>query len=152
MATTHKPLLASDIDLAVAMMREFYAIDGYPMDEKRSRELFNEFLENDRLGKAWLILNDGDVVGYVILTFVFSFEFGGNIAFVDELYISDRARGKGIGKETVAFVKAEAELLGVKMLYLELEHHNTVAEKLYLSAGFAAHKRKFMQYKLDGII
>ena len=148
MTTTYKPLSASDIDLAIAMMHEFYAIDGYPIDEHRSRGLFNEFIENDKLGRAWLILDEGAVIGYVILTFVFSFEFGGNIAFVDELYISDRARGKGIGKETVAFVKTEAKLLGIKMLYLEVEHHNTVAEKLYLSAGFKVHKRKFMQYKV----
>jgi len=152
MATTYRPILASDIDLTFAMMREFYAIDNYPMDETRTRELLTTFVDDENLGKAWLVLDDGDVVGYVILTFVFSFEFGGKIAFVDELYISDRARGKGIGAETVAFVKAEAKLLGVKMLYLEVEHHNTIAEKLYLSAGFAAHKRKFMQYKLDGII
>lgn len=131
------------------MMREFYGIDGYPIDETRSRELFNEFLAGEHLGKCWLILADGDVVGYVILTFVFSFEFGGKIAFVDELYISDRARGKGIGKGTVAFIRSEARLLGVKMLYLEVEHHNTLAQKLYLSGGFSEHKRKFMQLRID---
>lgn len=139
--------MASDIDLAVAMMHEFYAIDGYPIDEHRTRGLFNTFLENENLGKAWLILDEGDVVGYLILTFVFSFEFGGTIAFVDELYISDRARGKGIGTQTIEFVKTEAGLLGVKMLYLEVEHHNTIAQKLYASAGFETHKRKFMMYK-----
>jgi ribosomal protein S18 acetylase RimI-like enzyme len=149
MATTYRPVLASDIDLVIAMMREFYAIDDYPIDAHRSRELFNTFIENDALGKSWLILDGGDVVGYLILTFVFSFELGGTIAFVDELYISDRARGKGIGRETVAFIKAEAEILGVKMLYLEVEHHNTLAQKLYASAGFETHKRKFMQYRIN---
>lgn len=149
MATTYKPISASDLDLVVAMMREFYAIDGYPMDQRRSRQLFTEFIQDENLGKCWLILADGDVVGYVVLTFVFSFEFGGKIAFVDELYLSDRARGKGIGKQTVTFIKAEAKLLDVKMLYLEVEHHNTLAQKLYLSAGFSEHKRKFMQFRID---
>lgn len=149
MATTYKSISASDLDLVVAMMREFYAIDGYLMDESRSRKLFMEFLSNENLGKCWLILADGDVVGYVILTFVFSFEFGGKMAFVDELYLSNRARGKGIGRETVTFIKAEAKLLDVKMLYLEVEHHNTLAQKLYLSGGFSEHKRKFMQFRMD---
>jgi len=149
MATTYRPVLASDIDLTLAMMREFYAIDEYPMDEHQSRQLFNMFLENESLGKSWLIVDDGDVVGYLILTFVFSFEFGGRIAFVDELYVSQRARGKGIGRSTVEFVKSEAKIHDVKMLYLEVEHHNTLAQKLYGSAGFEVHKRKFMQYKLD---
>jgi ribosomal protein S18 acetylase RimI-like enzyme len=149
MATTYRPVLHSDIDLAVAMMREFYAIDHYPIDEHVSRKLFSEFIENDNLGKAWLILSDGDVVGYLILTFVFSFEFKGKIAFIDELYISEIARGKGVGKNAVAFIKAEARTLGVKMLYLEVEHHNSNAQKLYLSAGFETHNRKFMQYKIN---
>jgi ribosomal protein S18 acetylase RimI-like enzyme len=146
--TTYRPVLHSDIDLAVAMMREFYAIDGYPIDVHVSRKLFTEFIENENLGKSWLIFSDGDIVGYVILTFIFSFEFKGRIAFIDELYISEHARGKGIGKDTVAFIKAEGEKLLVKMLYLEVEHHNSAAQKLYQSAGFVTHNRKFMQYKL----
>jgi ribosomal protein S18 acetylase RimI-like enzyme len=149
MATTYKPVSASDIDLLVAMMHEFYAIDGYSINEHRSRELLTGLIANETQGKLWLILADGDVIGYVILTFVISFEFGGTIAFVDELYVSDRARGKGIGTETVAFIKNEATLLGVKMLYLEVEHHNTIAQKLYLSAGFELHKLKFMQLKIN---
>jgi hypothetical protein len=71
--TTYRPVLHSDIDLAVAMMREFYAIDGYPIDMHISRKLFTEFIENESLGKSWLIISDGDVVGYVILTFIFIF-------------------------------------------------------------------------------
>jgi GNAT superfamily N-acetyltransferase len=149
MATTYKPLSASDIDLVIAMMQEFYAIDGDLFDAHLARQLFSEFLKDDNLGKAWLIITDGDVVGYVILTFSYTFIYGGKMAFVDELYLSDRARGKGVGKATIAFVKAEAEILGVKILYLEVEHHNTIAQKLYLSAGFEVHKRKFMQYKIN---
>ena len=148
MATTYRPILHSDIDMTVAMMREFYAIDGYPIDTQVSRQLFSEFIENDQLGKAWLIVSDGDVVGYVILTFVFSFEFKGKIAFIDELYILESARGKGIGRNAIAFIKLEAERLSIKMLYLEVEHHNSAAQKLYENAGFETHKRKLMQRKL----
>ncbi|RZJ29357.1 MAG: GNAT family N-acetyltransferase [Flavobacterium sp.] len=148
MATTYRPVLTSDIDLTVAMMRDFYAIDGYPIDLSVSRKLLSEFIADENLGKAWLILSDGDVVGYVILTFVFSFEFKGKIAFIDELYILESSRGSGIGKNTIAFIKAEAEKYGVKMLYLEVEHHNSAAQKLYENAGFETHNRKFMQHKL----
>lgn len=149
MATTYRPVLHSDIDLAVAMMREFYAIDGYPIDASISQKLFSQFIDDSTLGKAWLILSDNDVVGYIILTFIFSFEFKGKIAFIDELYIMDKARGKGIGRDTVDFAKAEAEKYGVKMLYLEVEHHNSAAQKLYEYAGFETHNRKFMQHKLQ---
>lgn len=149
MATTYRQLLHPDIDLIVAMRREFYAIDGYPIDMEKSHRLFTEFVENENHGKAWLIASDSDIVGYVILTFMLSLEFGGTLAFVDELYISERARGKGIGKSTMDFIKREAKLLDIKMLYLEVDHHNSIAQKLYLSAGFEAHWRQLMQHRIN---
>ncbi|MBD3583887.1 GNAT family N-acetyltransferase [Flavobacterium sp. D33] len=128
-------------------MQDFYAIDGYPIDVEKSASLFRKFIREENLGKSWLIASDGDIAGYVIMTFVFSFEFAGTIAFVDELYIKDGFRGKGIGKETIDFVKSEAEKRDLKILYLEVEHHNSNAKKLYLDKGFSAHKRQLLVYK-----
>lgn len=130
-------------------MQEFYAIDGYPMDVEISKTLFSEFISNENLGKSWLILFDGKTVGYCILTFVFSFEYGGKIAFIDELYIKEGSRGKGIGKASIEFLKSEAAKLSLKLLYLEVEHHNSNAQKLYLAAGFSLHKRNLMQIKIN---
>lgn len=149
MAATYRPIEKDDIETAVAMMREFYAIDGYPIDIEKSKKLFETFIGDEKLGRCWLICDNDEIIGYIILTFVFSFEYGGTIAFVDELYISEHARGKGFGKNSIAFIQSEARKLQLKLLYLEVEHHNSNAQKLYLSAGFTEHKRKFMQYKIN---
>lgn len=130
-------------------MQEFYAIDGYPMDLEVSKKLFLEFISDEKQGKAWLILFNDEIVGYCILTFIFSFEYGGKIAFIDELYIKEVARGKGIGKASIEFLKTEAAKLSLKLLYLEVEHHNSNAQKLYLAAGFSLHKRNLMQIKIN---
>lgn len=147
MAVTFKPIRKNDIDIAVAMMQDFYAIDGYPIDPAVSKLLFEEFLENEGLGKGWLIYFNNEVIGYVILTFVFSFEYKGRIAFLDELYISKEGRGKGIGKEAVDFIHEQALDLSIKVIYLEVEGHNTMAQKLYLAKDFSVHNRMLM--KLD---
>ncbi|HMI07786.1 MAG TPA: GNAT family N-acetyltransferase [Flavobacterium sp.] len=144
---TYKKISHSDIDALVAMMAEFYAIDGYAIDVERSKKLFAQFIEEPNLGNGWLIESENETVGYVILTFVFNFEYGGKIAFVDELYLSENARGKGIGKETMAFILSESGKLDLKLLYLEVEDHNTNAKKLYLSSGFEFHNRLTMKYK-----
>ena len=60
-------------------MEEFYQIDGYPFNRKMASQLFKEFINDDKLGKAWLIYHQNELVGYVILTFVFSFEYQGKI-------------------------------------------------------------------------
>ena len=142
-----KPLVISDIDIIVKMMQEFYAIDNYPIDTTISKSLFKEFIADKNLGKAWLILSDNEIVGYVILTFIFSFEYQGKIAFLDELYLSKKARGKGIGSKAVAFIIEESKKLSLKLIYLEIENHNQNAQKLYIASGFELHNRKLMAYK-----
>ena len=144
---TYKSASFDDIDLLVQMMQDFYAIDGYPINIDQSKKLFSTFISNENLGKAWLIESENQTVGYLILTFIFSFEYGGTIGFVDELYLSEQARGKGIGKQTIAFAQAEAAKLSLKLLYLEVEPHNATAQKLYLAAGFSEHKRQLMRFK-----
>ena len=137
-----------NINAITQMMSDFYAIDNYPIDIEVSKRLFQEFIHNENLGKAWLILEDEEIVGYVILTFVFSFEYGGTIAFIDELYLKESARGKGIGNKTIEFIKSESTKLSLKLLYLEVENHNEKAQKLYLAHDFAIHNRKLLKYKI----
>ena len=146
--TTFKPLEITDISTITQMMQDFYAIDNYPMDVEVAKNLFHEFISNEHLGKSWLIYSENEIVGYIILTFIFSFEYGGKIAFVDELFIKETARGKGIGKEAIQFIQAEVPKLSLKLLYLEVEPHNENAQKLYLAHDFEFHNRKLMKYKV----
>ena len=145
MEAVFKPIEAQDIPVVIAMMEEFYAIDNYPIDADVSRGLMHEFLENDSLGRGWIIVKDNEPVGYVIMTFVFSFEYKGRIAFLDELFISEKARGLGFGKQALDFLTKQAGSLSIKIIYLEIEGHNTVAQKLYLSKGYEIHNRGLMK-------
>jgi len=146
--TTFKPLEIVDIEIITQMMQDFYAIDNYPMDVEVAKKLFQEFISNEHLGKSWLIYSENEIAGYIILTFIFSFEYGGKIAFVDELFIKETARGKGIGKEAIQFIQKEVPKLSLKLLYLEVEPHNENAQKLYLAHDFVIHNRKLMKYKV----
>lgn len=144
--TKFKPLVISDSKLVIKMMQEFYSIDNYPFDLEISKKLFHQFITDEKLGKGWLVYHENVVVGYIILTFVFSFEYQGKIAFLDELYIKETARGKGIGKLSLQFIQQQAPKLSLKVIYLEVEPHNETAQKLYLANDFAIHKRKLMKY------
>ena len=146
--TTFKPLEIADIEVITQMMQNFYAIDNYPMDVEVAKNLFQEFITNEHLGKSWLIYSENDFVGYIILTFIFSFEYGGKIAFVDELFIKETARGNGFGKEAIQFIQREVPKLSLNLLYLEVEPHNENAQKLYLAHDFELHNRKLMKYKV----
>ena len=146
--TTFKLLEIADIEIITQMMQDFYAIDNYPMDVEVAKTLFQEFISNEHLGKSWLIYSENEIVSYIILTFIFSFEYGGKIAFVDELFIKETERGKGFGKEAIQFIQQEVPKLSLKLLYLEVEPHNENAQKLYLAHDFVIHNRKLMKYKV----
>jgi ribosomal protein S18 acetylase RimI-like enzyme len=147
--TTFKPLEKSEIEIIVSMMENFYAIDNYPIDIEVSKILFHEFIADENLGKAYLIYSNNKIIGYVILTFVFSFEYKGKIAFLDELYIEEDHRGKGIGKQALLFCKQLAKQLDFKLIYLEVENHNEKAQKLYIANDFVFHNRKIMKHKIE---
>ena len=142
---TFKPFETGDADSVMNMMHDFYAIDNYAFDKAISKNLFLEFIANKGLGQGWVIELDGKPVGYAILTFVFNFEYKGHIAFLDELFITEDARGEGLGNQALDFVIAQAKELELKVLYLEIENHNEAARKLYLSKSFTNHKRGMMK-------
>ena len=144
-----KPIEKQDIIKTSALMVDFYAIDNYPIDTEKTKELLDQFIENPALGLAWLIYVNDTIVGYLILTFVFSFEYQGKIAFLDELYVTETARGKGIGNQAINFIKSESKKLDLKLLYLEVEEHNRNAQNLYLAHGFEMHNRKLMRIKIE---
>ena len=142
---TFKPLQFAEVDIVIKMMQDFYAIDNYPIDVDVSKELFSEFIANENLGKCWLIYNYTEIVGYAIITYIFSFEYKGKMAFFEELFIHESARGNGLGNLAIDFIKQEARKENVKMMYLEVENHNKIAQKLYLANDFVIHNRRIMK-------
>ncbi|MEO0058750.1 MAG: hypothetical protein RLZZ312_397 [Bacteroidota bacterium] len=140
-------LATNKINEVVKMMQDFYAIDNYHIDVAIAKKLFGDFIANENSGKCYLIYSEQEIVGYFILTFIFSFEYKGRLAFLDEIFIRDGARGQGIGQSAIEFIKVKARNLNIKMMYLEVENHNHLAQKLYLANGFELHNRKIMKHK-----
>jgi ribosomal protein S18 acetylase RimI-like enzyme len=71
-------------------------------------------------------------------------EYHGRCGLVDELYIREDYRGKGLGKQ--AFVVIEDYLRSQRMrsLSLVVDHWNEPAEALYTKLGFRREQRHLM--------
>lgn len=137
----------SDIPELSQMMRDFYAIDFYPFDEKVTSENFAKFINEEKYGECFKIVFEGQIGGYIILVKYFSFEFGGEILFLDELYVKSEFQGKSLGKKALEFVKNYSVENKFKVVLLEIENHNDKAKKLYEHYGFQNHKRSLMILK-----
>lgn len=139
-----KPAAPDDIETLIPMLREFYAHEGLAFDESIARRSLLGVIDGDALGRVFLITLAGEVAGYVVLTFGYSLEFHGRDAFVDELYLRDEYRGKGIGKRALEFLAGVCADNGVCALHLEVERSNTHAQAVYRKFGFKDHDRYLM--------
>jgi len=137
----------SDIPELSEMMKDFYAIDFYPFDEKVTTDNFQKFINEEKYGGCFKIIFEDEIAGYLILVKYFSFEFGGEILFLDELYVKPEFQGKSLGKKALEFVKDYSVENDFRVVLLEIENHNEKAKKLYEYYGFKNHKRSLMILK-----
>ena len=131
----------SDIDVLETFMREYYEFDHLPFDESIARQALINFLDDETLGRIWLIQADGEAVGYLALTLGYSLEYHGRDAFIDEIYVRESRRGQGIGTKAIEFAEEAGRALGVNALHLEVERENTKAQAFYRMVGFEDHDR-----------
>ena len=150
MKIEHQLASESSIPELLGMMGEFYLIDGYPFDLEKTRANLRTFLNTAHMGRIWMLWLDGKAVGYAILTFLFSFEHGGKIAFLDEFYVREPFRRLGMGQSTLRYLENQAYGLGINRVQLELEKHNSLAKALYLRQGFADSGRYLFTKKIMG--
>jgi ribosomal protein S18 acetylase RimI-like enzyme len=101
-------------------------------------------LADERLGHVWLIQAGKNDVGYVVVTFSYSMEFGGPNAFVDDLFIQAPFRGAGLGTAALQEVRAFCLQRGVHALHLETGRDNAAAQALYRRAGFEVTDRQLL--------
>ena len=133
----------SDVPQLLEFIQAYYAFDGLGYAEETSTKALRQLICSEQLGRIWLILLDGTAVGYAALTFGFSVEVGGRDAFIDELFLIEAARGKGIGTRVMDFLRVEAQKLGLEALHLVVSRNNERAQQLYTSASFQARQNFF---------
>ena len=134
----------SDTGTLVEFIREYYEFEHLKFDESIVRTALAKILDDDSLGRVWLIQHGDEAIGYVVLTFGYSLEFRGRDAFIDELYIRESYRGQGVGMSVIQFIESVCPSLGIQALHLEVERKNTAAQNLYRKVGFKDHNRYLM--------
>jgi GNAT superfamily N-acetyltransferase len=138
------PVTLGDEAVLEELMREFYSHEGIDYERSRSREAVRTLLADPALGRIWLFRVGGDVVGYAAVTVCYSLEFAGRYALVDELYVREGWRGRGIGARALEMAAEACRELGVAAVRLEVDTWNTRAMALYRRLGFDLQERYMM--------
>ena len=107
---------------------EFYnssAVDK-PVPREHFEQGFDEMMRSDVYVQGYMLVCDGNNVGYCVTMKTYSVEAGGITIWIDELFVLEEYRSKGLGRE----------LFKLRRIRLEVELENGRAISLYKKMGF----------------
>ena len=117
------------------MMRGFYASDAVLTNG--SDEIFSadasECVSDSPYLEGYVFENDGGIQGYAMCAKSFSTEFGKRCIWVEDLFVKEEYRGKGVGSQFLSFI---SDKYSDCVIRLEAEAENERAIHVYKKAGF----------------
>ena len=124
-----------DRDLYLHYVDLFYHSDAVeaPVPAAHYETTFRELLRSDDYLKCYIFEEDGAPCGFALLSKTFSQEAGGVSVTIEEIYIDEVFRGKGLATAFFDYLKA---LPGIARLRIEVEDDNEGAKRLYRRMGF----------------
>ncbi|MGI8871202.1 MAG: GNAT family N-acetyltransferase [Candidatus Limnocylindria bacterium] len=129
-----RPLGRDDFSVALALMRELYALPDTDPDPHRAAY---EALVGSADAAPFLAIADGEAAGLVIFRFRRRLNHATFEGWVSDLVVLRRFRGRGIGRALTLACIAEWRLREGHRLVLETGHDNAAARGLYAALGFA---------------
>ncbi len=143
MNITFRKFKENDSDLFFSMVKKFYAPPAviHVPSEEVMMSSFYASLDIPELVKGYMFEFDDSPAGYAIVSMKFETEVGGMAAWIEEIFVEEEFRNKGIGNKFFGFL--ENELKGqIKRIRLEVGDDNEDAKRLYKKLGF-----DFLDYK-----
>ncbi len=126
----------ADLNRLLPMVEAYHALEGVESDAAHREAALAPLLEGSPHGAVWLIGPKIAPVGYVCVSFGWSLELGGLDGMIDEFWIREKVRGRGMGSEALAALQKALREAGVRALSLEVAGDNEQATRIYARAGF----------------
>gem|GEM_PF-369735 len=127
----------ADLPRLQSLVAAFHAQEGVTQTDEDRAAALTPLLEGTPHGAAYLIGPKNGPVGYIVISFGYSVEMGGIKGFIDEFYIRENVRGRGMGGEVLRTLMPALADNGIKALHLEVGRDNEGAKRLYARLGFA---------------
>ncbi|KNG92371.1 GNAT family N-acetyltransferase [Pseudaestuariivita atlantica] len=105
-------------------------------------------LDGGPLGAVYLIGPARAPLGYLVVTFGWSVEFGGMDCFLDEIFIRPAIRGRGIAFEAIGDLCRTLKEAGVRAMHLEVDGADDSAQRLYSRTRFQRRDRYVLMTRM----
>ena len=136
----------AELDRLEKMVAAYHAFEGIETDEGHRRAALEPLLEGSPHGAVWLIGPKMAPVGYIAISFGWSIELGGLDGVLDEFWIREAVRRRGMGGEALLALQKTLKAAGLVALSLEVARGNDTALRLYERAGFKRRDYQFMTW------
>ncbi|MDJ0779174.1 MAG: GNAT family N-acetyltransferase [Gammaproteobacteria bacterium] len=141
---------ATTLPLVLPLIADYHAFESLDSSAAEREAAARQLLDNPDIGGIWLVYCDEKLAGYIALCRGFSIEFNGFDAFVDEFFLAESFRGRGVGGQVLSAIRAEARTRQINALHLEVARDNQAARRLYQAAGFEAREKYVLMTALLG--
>lgn len=132
-----RKLKAEDKALYLKMAHDFYNSPAvlHPIPDSYIERTFEECMNGGIYASAYILEYEGKAVGYGLTAKTYSQEAGGYVYWLEELYIKEEYRSKGLGSEFFTYLEQNKEA-AVTRFRLEVEADNKRAAELYTRLGY----------------
>ena len=133
-----RKMTSADHDVFLNMMDTFYHSEAvlHTIPRSTMERCFRDACDDGNPFVDGYILDDnGAIAGFALVAKGYSTEAGGICVQIEDLYLDEAFRGRGLGRELFEYL--QRTYAGVaRRLRLEVECSNTEAQRLYKRLGF----------------
>jgi GNAT superfamily N-acetyltransferase len=147
-----KPAATEHAALLLELIAAYHAYDGIETTAEKRRVALEGLMSSPQFGQVWVVEDVGkgacELLGYAVLTYDYSFECGGREGFVDELFVTEAARGKGVGRMLLDRLVSAAAEQSLGGLHIVVEQDNHAALAFYERCGWGRPHRVLLSRDL----
>ena len=137
MADTHiRPATPADLEPMVALIGELFTLEADFAANPDAQRSGLRLLFEQPDSHLWVAEQGNAIVGLCTLQTLISTAEGGPVGFVEDVIVTDSARGQGIGRRLLTTVQEWADANGLKRLQLLADRNNHPAIDFYKALGW----------------
>ena len=147
--TTIRPATPADVETILGFIKGLAAFEREPDAVQATRDdLLRDGFGKQPKFEVLIAELDGEPVGFALFFPTYSTWEGRPGIYLEDLFVTEHARGQGLGRKLMAALAAIAVARGCRRLELSVLHWNPTRE-FYHHLGMA-HMQEWLPYRLAG--
>ncbi len=129
--------MAKDLPKIFKLAQAYWKFEKLPgFSPNAYKKLVTKILKTPALGKIWVAVERDQLIGYLVVVFLMSLEYGGISSEVDELYVESSKRGRGVGEALLTAAWQKMYEKRVVRISLRVGKSNKKGIRFYRKIGF----------------